>query len=409
MLTALLLALFLGLLILLLLIIFLGPSLVKGDVGKSCTVDSDCLHSLMCEYQNGSGVCKVRLDGPCTSINDCSAAATTCFHGRCIGTPLGNVGDPAPCRSGLTSEFNMCRVPTGGVCNGNGDCLENLVCSPEGVCVSPQSLRAQLTLPPPLKEPSYPVNIMKIPLQHPLEEERIRREKEQQVLEGEETTLVVMDAFQKNYKEITPIYYNVNSALLFDRYLILTTKQGEVRVYDNETEVFVPILIRDRLVSVALVNGYITGINTEGDVVQFRNKVVHSDNTIEWTSTPLHLRARAIASSPDGHYMALLVGDDCHIYNENLQIEKTLHLSEQAKDVILGYNLKNVIIVTEKGLQVNDERYLQARGGCFTSDGRFAMVPLSADHIVKSYIFNDVKYHIVKRSQLHRLLESSEK
>lgn len=440
MLTALLLALFIGLFILLMLIIFLGPSILKGDIGKSCTIDTDCLHGLSCE-QN---ICKSQLDGPCSGINDCVSSATSCFKNRCVGTPLGNVGDPAPCNTGLVPEYNICKVMVNGACNGNGDCVTSLNCVND-ICIAgpvPPTLIRQVK--PEIRPTAVPVKsehislspstmgmslINKMNMGHPLEEERVRRQKELeaeqeredkeriQVLEREEAervkveptyTLVAMEPLQKKYKDLFPNNFNVTSAAMFGKYIVVTNDKGDVKIYDAEKETFMEILIKDKMKSLTLVNGFVTGLTLEGQVVQFRNETIHKDNSIEWASTPLHIKGRIIASSPDGRYTAIISGKVCNIYDTNtdsLILEKSLEFEDSTKDIILGYNLKNIITVTDKGLQINGERYLQARSGCFTPDGRFATIPLTADHIKKSYIFNEITHHIVDRAQLHRLLE----
>lgn len=430
MLLAILLALFLGLFILVMLIIFMGPSVAKADLNQSCTVDSDCYRGLVCSDQ----LCKVPLESRCSSKNDCTQNATDCHHGICVGTPLGGLGGPAPCQSGLIPEYNMCKATEGNICHGDGECASGLSCV-QGVCIKR-----------PLPQ-----------LRHNLEEIRVRRmkEEEDEKVNGEEKervqiqnearrvqlevireeeenqsqsrppsilqqmreegnrariqyTLVVMDPHTKKYTDLLTGYpkFNVTSATIYGQYLVLTDELGEIKLYDTVANTMKDIRVKDRVKSVALVNGFVTGLTLDGEIVQYQHEHIHSDGSTEWVGVPLHLKGRILSASPDGNYMVVVTGNTCHIYNaisSPLEHISSTEVADTVRDILLGHSLKNIIMVTEKGMQLNNERYIEARHGCFTPDGRFATVPLTATHIAKSYIFNDLTYHIVDRTKLELL------
>ena len=99
------------------------------QVGSTCITDADCQKRKRCQ----NGQCKSPIGGPCTILDDCVRGAIACQDGICIIEPRNGVGDPCPCQQGLVCQTGFCRVPIGGTCIQDSDCLSGSLCI-MGVC-----------------------------------------------------------------------------------------------------------------------------------------------------------------------------------------------------------------------------------------------------------------------------------
>lgn len=429
MLVALLLALFIGLFVLLVVIIFAGPGVVKADLGSSCTVDEDCLGGLACV----TGVCKAEIHEPCRVVSDCVAAATACYQGHCVAEPLGGPGEPGPCRAGLGLEYNMCRGLAGAPCTGDGMCFSELVCH-NSTCQSAATVTAlreqalrnarnqeeELQRLRRLEQQALDARQAEITRALEAREARAAEQRQQveQQLQAEQRkqqvrTLVALEAHSNTYTDLlaSDPLFDVVSATLYGQYMVLSNEAGATRVYDLNSNQLVPVLIKDRVYSLTLVNGFVTALNERNEVIQFQQEVIHRDGGVEWVSRPLNIKARKLHASPDGRYLVALTAEQCYIFDasgETLHPVHSFAVTPEVSDVIVNNTLRNIMVVTEKGIQINDTRFVPARYGCFTSEGRFATVPLEATHIYRSYVFNEVNYHIVARNDIPKLLESED-
>src|SRR5438105_2009653 len=99
-------------------IILVHPKEIK--VGNTCDVNnSHCESGLVCD----KGICKIPLGGSCTTVNNCISGSTFCFQGICTNAIPSSVGGTCPCLTGLTCEGGSCRMPVGGSCMFNTDCV----------------------------------------------------------------------------------------------------------------------------------------------------------------------------------------------------------------------------------------------------------------------------------------------
>jgi len=97
--------------------------------GSTCITDADCQKGKRCQ----NGHCKSPIGGPCMTLDDCVRGAIACQDGICIAEPRNGVGDPCPCQQGLVCQTGFCRVPIGGTCMQDSDCLSGSLCI-KGVC-----------------------------------------------------------------------------------------------------------------------------------------------------------------------------------------------------------------------------------------------------------------------------------
>ena len=99
-------------------IILVHPKELK--VGSTCDVNNNkCASGLVCD----KGICKIPLGGSCSTVNNCISGSTFCFNGTCSNAIPSDVGGPCPCLDGLSCESGSCRVPVGGSCDINTDCV----------------------------------------------------------------------------------------------------------------------------------------------------------------------------------------------------------------------------------------------------------------------------------------------
>lgn len=97
----------------------------------SCISDGDCQVGLNCINQ----ICLALIGQSCHDKTDCIAGATSCLNGSCTDTPLGNIGDPSPCSVGLISDFGVCKVPIGGMCQLRSDCVNSASECKNNICI----------------------------------------------------------------------------------------------------------------------------------------------------------------------------------------------------------------------------------------------------------------------------------
>lgn len=345
--------------------------------------------------------------------------------------PLGGPGEPGPCRPGLGLEYNMCRGLVGSACTGDGMCFSDLVCH-NGTCQSTATVTAlrerellevrsreeelqrlrRLAMAEEQKALEARQDEIAAALAHrqELETQAILRAEQRRQQEQATRTLVLLEPYENKYTDllVNDPLFDVVSATLYGQYMVMANPEGETRVYDTASSQLIPVKIKDRVHSLTMANGFVTALNERNEVIQFQQEVIHSDGSVEWVSRPLDITARSLHASPDGRYLVALTQEQCYIFDTAENPMKPVHsfpITTDVRDVIVNNTLRNIMVVTDQGIQINDTRFVPARYGCFTGDGRFATIPLEATHIYQSYVFNDMNYNIVERRNIPKLLE----
>lgn len=124
---------------------------VKMGLGAPCVASSsstllysnqNCDIGLTCDdsgFGTETGICKVSLGQPCSTLADCTADAHVCSFGVCAVKPYGGLGQPPDgilCDPGLTiASDGRCRKVVGTSCLMDNECVNN-VCM-DGVCIAP--------------------------------------------------------------------------------------------------------------------------------------------------------------------------------------------------------------------------------------------------------------------------------
>lgn len=99
------------------------------ELGGNCQLTNECRLGLQCDR----GQCREPIGGSCTCITDCVETATACFNGMCTNVKLSDIGGKPPCKPGLVNDHGICRLPVGGVCKKDNECVRGSYCS-KGKC-----------------------------------------------------------------------------------------------------------------------------------------------------------------------------------------------------------------------------------------------------------------------------------
>lgn len=120
------------------------PPIQNVGPGGICTTTQQCAAGLNCI----GGICVSPIGGTCSNLSDCISGATACFNGICVNTPLGGIGQSAPCQSNLTNQNGICKVPIGGTCSQLSDCVSSAISCLNNICVA-SSGQGGIGQPPP--------------------------------------------------------------------------------------------------------------------------------------------------------------------------------------------------------------------------------------------------------------------
>lgn len=102
------------------------PPTQPGDIGDSCTTNTDCRSNLTCE----NGTCKAQPGNACSVDTDCTQGHE-CTGNICVESTTCTVDED--CISGKICEGGECKAQGGGSCTSNNDCISSKVCI-NGTC-----------------------------------------------------------------------------------------------------------------------------------------------------------------------------------------------------------------------------------------------------------------------------------
>ena len=219
------------------------------------------------------------------------------------------------------------------------------------------------------------------------------------------TTLVKLD-MKNNKTRVTDLLgnfdKNIMKAAFYGKYIVFLTDEKDKNVYVYNEGKINKLEVNYHLLDIVILNGFLTGLTSNSDVIQFREVIMDNDEIKKLNGPRIFSNVDSINVSNSGRYFNYISNNEVNIFeikDNGLIFLKSSQVNSDVIKVMLETPDK-LILQTKDSLFYNGKK-LKGRYGILIDK---QILSFDEDYYRETYRFNNNLYHIIDKNYIDKII-----
>jgi len=219
------------------------------------------------------------------------------------------------------------------------------------------------------------------------------------------TTLVKLD-MKNNKTRVTNLIdnfdKNIMKAAFYGKYIVFLSDEKDKNTYVYNEGKINKLEVNYHLLDIIILNGFLTGLTSNSDVIQFREVIMENDEIKKLNGPRIFSNVDSMNISNSGKYFNYISNNEVNIFeikDNGLIFLKSSQINSDVIKVMLETPDK-LILQTKDSLFYNGKK-LKGRYGILIDK---QILSFEEDYYRETYRFNNNLYHIIDRNYIDRIM-----